>query len=63
MAFSRAVISFFVNAESAKKQIADFKGTIQQTATDISQTFIGKFGAIAAIGGGVKALADIYTKT
>lgn len=63
MAFSRAVISFFVNAESAKKQIADFKGTIKQTATDISQTFIGKFGGIAAIGGGVKALADIYTQT
>ena len=63
MAFSRAVISFFVNAESAKKQIADFKGTIRQTATEISNTFIGKFGGIAAIGGGVKALADIYTQT
>ena len=63
MAFSRAVISFFVNAESAKKQISDFKGTIKQTATDISQTFIGRFGGIAAIGGGVKALADIYTQT
>lgn len=60
MAFSRATINFVVNAQAARQQILAFKNSISQAGRDLSNTFIGKFGALAGLGGGIKALTDTY---
>lgn len=61
MAFSRAVINFVVNTQAARQQILNFKNTINQAGRDLSNTFVGKFGSLVGLGGGVKALKDAYS--
>ena len=63
MAFSRAVINFVVNTQAARQQILNFKNNINTAAKNISNSFVGRFGSLAGLGGGLKALTDVYKHT
>lgn len=63
MAFSRAVINFIVNTQSARQQIQGFRRDMSTAAKNIGNSFVGKFGALAGLGGGLKALTDVYKHT
>lgn len=63
MSVRQAVINFVVNVQSAKQQIAGFKASFKNATQEMSNTFVGKFGAVGAAFGGFKAIKDIFDQT
>lgn len=63
MSIRQAVINFVVNTQAAKQQISGFKASFKNATQEMSNTFIGKFGAIGAAFGGFSAIKDIFAQT
>jgi len=63
MSVRQAVINFVVNTQAAKQQISGFKSSFKNATQEMSNTFIGKFGAIGAAFGGFSAIKDIFAQT
>lgn len=60
---NNAIINFLFNTKGALKEISSFQEKIEQTVGAISNSFIGKLGAIGTAVAGFAGVKNLYEKT
>lgn len=60
---NNAIINFLFNSKGAEKELSNFKSKFQKTIDTISNSFVGKLGALGTAFAGFAGIKNLYEKT